>query len=208
MVVIDIRRTNREAFDFSSCEQRGDIMWLVFCTWFSSRLAYHPPKISIFTQNFHQITILCALFSFMHFALQYKNVSMLLKLLNVPSSMYKAVHVETIDNKVHAKSQEYVDTLARKRESESYLWSKLSDFKSLCSAMEDNPISGPWSSLFTTFHPILIGRNALPLSSERVGCSKFAPFVEAIQCNGSLEIFQKQNVMFDSGCYSRFPQCE
>lgn len=52
----------------------------------------------------------------MHFALQYKNVSMLLKLLNVPSSMYKAVHVGTIDNKVHAKSQEYVDTLARKRE--------------------------------------------------------------------------------------------
>lgn len=41
---------------------------------------------------------------------------MLLKLLNVPSSMYKAVHVGTIDNKVHAKSQEYVDTLARKRE--------------------------------------------------------------------------------------------
>lgn len=83
----------------------------------------------------------------MHFALQYKNVSMLLKLFNVPSSVYKAVHVGTIDNKVHAKSQEYVDTLARKRENYfkhlKVIFEVSFQILSLCSAMEDNPISGP-----------------------------------------------------------------
>lgn len=150
LAVIEMSRNNGVALDFTAVNTEETFISLVFCTWYVSRPAFHPPKIFICTKipcdnNFYvHCFLLCTLECIVKMSAYCRNRWCCTKLV-----LQKCAHKKIRDNKVVfklrkkglVKGSKMIIIIAR---TISLKWAfRIED---LCPAKDDNPISWPSSS--------------------------------------------------------------
>lgn len=178
-------RNNGVALDFTAVNTEETFISLVFCTWYVSRPAFHPPKIFICTKipcdnNFYvHCFLLCTLECIVKMSAYCRNRWCCTKLV-----LQKCARKRIRDNKVVFKLRKKVLVKGSKMiiiiaRTISLKWAfRIED---LCPLKKIIQLVGQVHHNSQHF-PLLIGRNAIPQSSQRTDCSKFAYSVEAIQC--------------------------
>lgn len=150
LAVIEMSRNNGVALDFTAVNTEETFISLVFCTWYVSRPAFHPPKIFICTKipcdnNFYvHCFLLCTLECIVKMSTYCRNRWCCTKLV-----LQKCARKRIRDNKVVFKLRKKVLVKGSKMiiiiaRPISLKWAfRIED---LCPAKDDNPISWPSSS--------------------------------------------------------------